>query len=402
MRFEYEARNPKGEVQSGMIEAASKEAAFDILGRYDLVVTKLERIQKGVRLEEIFPWLGKISKADLILFLRILATLFGAGIPIRDSLRAVAKETTNVRFQEIITVIADEIEGGAAFHRALSAYPDLFTPMHIQLLRAGETVGRLPEALEELAEHLERDYNFDLQIKGALMYPAIVFVALVLVFLALLFFVIPSIAEIAAELGQELPLVTRMLIGIAHIFVSFWYIGILLGIGMFAAIRMMLAQKQGKLFFDRMKLSLPVFGELFKKAVLVRFCMQTSTLIRGGVPIVNTLEIVSEVAGNEVYRALILEAREAVKGGASLHSVFSRKVEVPSMLTQMVHVGEKTGNLSDMLEKAAAFYQRDLDRMLATLSSLIAPMFIVVLGIGVGLLLAGILAPLYGVIIEAF
>jgi type IV pilus assembly protein PilC len=213
-------------------------------------------------------------------------------------------------------------------------------------------------------------------------------------------FVIPRLAEIIHELGQELPLVTRLVIGFSGALSSLWYLFLIGGVGGFIGLRQFGKTPRGREAIDRFKLHLPIYGEIIKKIILVRMVNTLSTLVSGGVSISQSLEITGDVASNTIYRAIVLEALEAVKRGETLSSVFMKKEEIPPMVTQMIVVGEKSGNLSHMLQKTGAFYQSEVERTVANISELIAPLLLIVLGGGVGILVAAILVPMYGVLLE--
>ncbi len=398
MKFEYQARTPKGEIQSGTVETSSYEAAVDILQRHKLIVTNLRSVEESrgfIGKVEIPLFIKRVSLRDVSVFSRQLATLFSSEVPLVESLRTMGNQVDNPRFKEKILKISDDVDSGTAFSKALSKYPEIFSTLYISMIRAGEVSGKLSETLEYLANHYEREYDLMGKIKGAMYYPAFIFVSLIVVMILMLVFVIPSLTKVLEESGQNLPMSTRVIVSVTNFLrLRGWILLILLSIGFVFFLRWKKGKK-GKKIWDRYMLMVPVFGKIFREISLSRFSGNLSTLIRGGLPISRAMEVTAEVVGNDTYKDIILEAEEGIRRGEFMSATFKMRKEVPPLVTQMILVGEKTGKLSFVLENLAKFYQKEVDRMTENLVSLVEPLMIIVLGLAVGFVVVGIIMPIY-------
>ncbi len=398
MKFEYQARTPKGEIQSGTVETSSYEAAVDILQRHKLIVTNLRSVEESrgfIGKVEIPLFIKRVSLRDVSVFSRQLATLFSSEVPLVESLRTMGNQVDNPRFKEKILKISDDVDSGTAFSKALSKYPEIFSTLYISMIRAGEVSGKLSETLEYLANHYEREYDLMGKIKGAMYYPAFIFVSLIVVMILMLVFVIPSLTKVLEESGQNLPMSTRVIVSVTNFLrLRGWILLILLSIGFVFFLRWKKGKK-GKKIWDRYMLMIPVFGKIFREISLSRFSGNLSTLIRGGLPISRAMEVTADVVGNETYKDIILEAEEGIRRGEFMSATFKMRKEVPPLVTQMILVGEKTGKLSFVLENLAKFYQKEVDRMTENLVSLVEPLMIIVLGLAVGFVVVGIIMPIY-------
>jgi len=396
MKFNYQARDQKGEVQSGQVEASSREAAITLLQRHGLYITFLEEIAAPPFYAKIIKILERTSQKDIVLFSRQLAIMFKSRVPLVESLEVLAVQARNLDLKEKIFKISKEIEGGTTLSGALSKYPKIFSPFYIAMVRAGEASGKLSESLSYLAEHLERGYHLASKLRGAMIYPAMVIFVAMIVFAFMMFYIIPQLTEVLLSSGGELPLITKGAISLS-IFLKKWGIFLiltLLGLIIFA-IRYS-RSREGKKFFDQISLRLPLVSELLKMICLSRFAENLSTLISGGLPIASALEISGEIVGNYVYREIIFQTRDEVRRGESISSILSRFPEVfPPVFTQMTLVGEKTGTLDKTLLNIVSFYQKEVDGTVDNLLSILEPALIIFLGLIVGGLMASVLLPLY-------
>lgn len=400
MKFDYQARTSKGEVQSGTVEASSREAAVDILQRHKLIVTNLYSVDEGkgglaskIELPDFF---NKINLRDVSVFSRQLAILFTSEVPLVESLRTLAEQTENPVFKERIFKISDDVDSGTSFSKSIAKYPEIFSTFYVSLVRAGEVSGKLSESLLHLADHYEREYDLMGKIKGAMYYPAFVLVALVITMMIMLIFVIPSLTSILKESGQNLPVITRGIIAMVDFLRSKgWIILILLAAGVSFLLHWRTTPK-GKKLWDEYILKAPIFGKILKEICLNRFSENLSTLIKGGLPISKAMEVTADVVGNEIYKDAILEAEAGIRRGEFMSAIFKTKREIiPPLVTQMVLIGEKTGRLPSVLENMAVFYQKEVSRTTENLVSLIEPLLMIVLGFGVGFVVVGVLMPIY-------
>lgn len=393
--FRYKARTPDGEARSGAVEARSLEAALEALQRLNLIVTALEPAGAAPFLVRPIRFFERIRQRDVVIFSRQLATLFQAKVPVTQSLRTLAGETENPTLRRTAVEILDDVSAGSALSQAMARHPQAFSRFFVSMVRAGEESGKLEEVFLFLADHLERSFALTSKARNSLIYPAFVLVAFIGVIAVMLVVVIPRLTSIFAELGQEAPLYTRAIIALSS-FLQAWGIFFLLAL----AIAIVLAWRfgrteRGAFLFDELKLRLPLVGGLLKKIYLTRLADNFSTLIAAGIPVIRALEVTADVVGNRLYQRIIAEAGEAVRAGNTISAAFERHAEVPPLITQMIRIGEESGRLEFILKSAAAFYRRDVENLLENFVSLIEPALIIFLGLGVGILVAAVLVPLY-------
>lgn len=397
MKFNYQARTKDGQTQSGVVEASSREAALSILQRYGVYVTFLEEEDVSSfilgRRIKIFE---RISRKDVVMFSRQLAIMSKSNVPLVEALSSLASQTKNQNFKEKIFAITEEIEGGVPLSQALARYPKIFSSFYVNMIKSGEASGKLSETLNYLADHSEREYEFYSKIIGALIYPAFVLLVFVVVLTLMIVFVIPQVTEVLGASGEELPLITKFVVGISDFFVAWWWlIFASLSVGVILTLRFSKTD-QGQKFFDRLFLKLPLLGDFFKKIYLARIAENLTTLISGGLPIAQSLEITGEVVGNDVYKTIIARTRDGVRRGESISSLLLPHPEFfPPLFIQMVVVGERTGQLDSSLLNVVDFYQKEVERSLENLIGLLEPLMIIGLGVIVAGLVMAILIPIY-------
>jgi type IV pilus assembly protein PilC len=404
-KFQYIARTKEGKLESDIIEAPSLETAISVLQNQQLVITEIEPFKEaeGFTYEKlnqlVSSYFRRIKTQEIVIFTKQLSVLIQAKVPLVQSLRVMAKQVENPYFSKIITEVADDVDAGMIFSRALSKYPKIFSNFFIQMIRSGEISGRLEETLAYLSDYISRQYLLNSKARGAMIYPAFIVATFIVVGVLMLVFVIPNITSILVESGQQLPLVTRILIGTAN-FTKSWgwillIILIIIGYFIWYSIR---KSPEWRYAFDSFKLRLPIFGELLKKIYLARFAETLSTLTSAGIAISQSLELTADVVGNSVYRQIILEANESVRKGSTISSVLARHSEVLPMVTQMISIGEQTGKLDTILKQVTLFFTDEVNRAFDNMVNLIEPVLIVVLGAGVGILVAAILLPIYNLV----
>ncbi len=338
-----------------------------------------------------------VSKKDVVIFSRQLATMSGSNVPIVKSLRILSRQLVNRSFKSVISRVADDVDSGSKLSHAMSKFPRVFDEFFIYMIRAGETTGRLDEVLSYLADQKEKDYELSGKIVSALIYPAVIFAGLIGVFVVMMVKVIPNMLTLVVQTGVELPWTTRLLLVVSTAFTAGWrwiLVALVVGIVMVLVMR---RRPGGKLIIDRIRLHLLVFGPLYQKIYLTRFSRSLSNLLQSGVPINKSLDIVGDIVGNRVYRNIIRQASKDVESGKPISVSMASSRLVPLMLIQMIGVGEETGRIDVMLSKAAEFYSKEVERTTANLIILIEPLVIIALGIGVAILVAGILLPIYDI-----
>jgi len=395
MKFDYQARTKEGQVQAGTVDAPSQEAALNLLQNYGIYVTFLGETKTPIYARRI-KFLEGVSIKDLVIFTRQLAILFRASVPMVESLQTLASQTRKISFKEKIQEISEKIEGGTPLSQAIAIYPDVFTPFYIGMVKSGEASGRLSDVLEYLAEHMEREYNFYSKARMAMIYPIFVCFVFLVVIILMVSFVIPQLSQVLRETEQDLPWITKAVMSFSDFFRARWpYVlfGVLaLAFVAYRAIK----SREGKQLFDKFSLNIPLVGDFLRKTYLSRFAENLSTLISSGLPIIQAFEITGNIIGNEKYKEVIAEIREGVKKGEQMSLGVAHHPELfPPLFSQMVVVGERTGKLDSALLNIVSFYQKDVERALDTLISLLEPIMIIGLGLAVLVLMGSVLLPIY-------
>ena len=395
-QFYYKARTEEGKPAEGLIEAASTELAVASLQRKNLLIISVQPVEERISVLGMFEKLfTRVPLRDIVLFTRQLSTLFGAKVPVVESFKILINETENKLLKANLAGVLDDIESGMAISMAFSRHAQVFSPFYVAMVRSGEESGKLEEIFGYLADYLERSYELTRKAKSALIYPVFVLVIFVAVMIAMLVWVIPSLSAILLESGADLPIYTKIVIGASDLVRNFGVVLLVFA----AAITILLSRyaktENGKLYFSRVLISTPLIGGLYRKIYLSRISDNLNTLLSGGITVVRALEITSEVVGNEIYRRILLESVEAVRGGSMISDTFSRFSDIPPLLSQMIKIGEQTGKLDYILGSVAKFYRKDVDSFMDNLVSLIEPILILVLAGGVGILVAAVLLPIY-------
>ncbi|MFH1584871.1 MAG: type II secretion system F family protein [Patescibacteria group bacterium] len=396
MKFNYQARDKKGEVRSGVVEASTEETALQILDRHGLYVTILEQAQKAPILGKRIELFSRISRKDVMVFSRQLAIMFRSQVPLVEALQTIAMQLENEAFRERLQKVSEDVEAGTPLSDALSRHTDAFSSFYINMVKSGEVSGTLSDVLGYLADHEEREYDLQSKIKGAFVYPAfVVFIAGAVLFL-MMFYVIPNISKIISETGAELPPITRVVMALSA-FVRAWWWLLFLGLGgSIVSFLRYLKTSGGKRFWGIYSLKIPMFGSFLRMIYLTRFAENLATLVAGGIPIVQALEITGRIIGNVKYESIVEEAKEGVRRGERISSVLRQyPAEFPPVFTQMMFVGEKSGSLDKVLENVVSFYQKEVERSIEGFLGVLEPALIVVLGLVVGGLMVSVLMPLY-------
>lgn len=393
--YRYQARDKKGETVVGTIEAGSESQAADILDSHGLMPVDLKESSGGFSLEALLVKFSRISNKEMVIFFRQLSTLVNAQVRIVNALRILTKQVTGKKFQNLIDDLATEVEGGKSFSEALSIYPNLFPDLYTSLIKAGEASGTLDKSLVYLADQIEKDYDLRSKIRGAMSYPIFIVVTLVLVGAGMMIFVMPSLTGVLVESGAELPFATKVIIGASNFLRNFWYIILVGAVALFFGGRRFIKTQSGRYMVDSFLIKLPGFGSFLQKIYLYRFAHHFANLLSGGISIVKALQLISEVIGNWVYRDIFQEAANEVQVGKTLREVIERYKEIPPLVYQMVEVGQQTGELQGIMAKLANFYEKEVDAGISNLTTMIEPVIMVIIGAAVGIMVAGILLPIY-------
>ncbi len=392
--FKYQAKDSNGKSKSGTIVGLSESEASAKLSKKDLTIASLVDVT-NTPLNKISRIIAPIKTKDLVIFSRQFSVMISASVPVVESLLILIDQTNNISLKNMISEIAFEVDGGAFLSDAFARRPKIFSEFFINIVRSGETSGKLDEVLSYLADEMEKSYDMASKIKGAMIYPVFIISALFGVGIVLMVYVIPNLTAILTETGATLPLSTRIVIGASDFLRNYSVLIIGAVIGLAIAIRFYLKTYNGQRNIDMMKLKMPIFGKLFQYIYLMRFSRSLSTLLKGGVTITRSLEIVAEVVGNLIYKELILETLESINDGNPFSTVFEASSYVPKMVPQMISVGEKTGKIDSVLDRITSFYTRESSNMLDNLSKLMEPLIMVLMGAGVGVMVAAVLLPMY-------
>lgn len=399
MKFRYSARTKSGELQVGYVEALHQDAASNILTGHGLYVLSLESIREHRTFRAFFNFLNRVKAKDLVIFTRQFATMLEAKVRIDEGLRTLFSQTKNPILKEAIFEVSADIDAGLSLSQAMERQSAVFSEFYVNLIRSAEVTGRIEEAMQFLADHLEKEFVLTTKVKNAMIYPVFVILLFFVVGGILIGLVFPQITPIFTESQVELPFLTKILLN-SGIFLSHWWVAVVatagfLGAGLYAYIK----TAEGRALVDQFSLQAPVMGNLFKKLYLARFSETASVLIKGGIPIAQAMEITSRTIGSTFYGEMLHDVAEGVRRGELLSQALEKNPRyfLP-LLTQMVAVGEKTGKLEEMFIRVFRFYSREVDTVIDNLVEFIQPALIVVIGGAVGALFASVLYPLYSLI----
>lgn len=397
MIFNYKALTDKGEKTEGVVEAFNVDIAINQLQKRGLVISEIHDTEENKFKVPLLSLFNHVSNKSIVILSRQMATLFQAQVSALRVFRLLGSQVDNPTLQKYLSAIADDLQGGSSISAAIAKYPDVFSPFYINMVRSGEESGKLDEIFNYLADYLDRTYEVTSKAKNALIYPAFVIFTFIGVMILMLTVIIPKIALMITDSGQAVPFYTKIVLIISSVFVNY---SIFLGLGIIIVgfgLWKYYHTEEGMIFFDNMRLDLPYLGDLYRKLYLSRIADNLNTMILSGIPILKALEITSSVVDNRIYKAVLDDTLIKVKEGVSLSNALGQYKEIPNLMTQMVKVGEETGELGNILKSLAKFYQREVTTAVDTLVSLIEPVMIVALGVGVGILLAAVLMPIYNI-----
>ncbi len=394
MKFIYQAKNKEGQLKHGFVVAATEAKAEQLLADNGFVIISL-KIQTENFLLKLNPFGKHINYKDLVLFSRQLSTLISARVPILQALRILQNQITSKPLLAILRDLITSIENGESFSLALAKHPEAFGNIYVSLVRSGEVSGSVAKSLDYLADQLEKDYQLRSKVKSALTYPLFVLIALGGVGFLMFKFVLPKLTAVLKEQGGTLPTISVVIIKVTDFFQVFWWLVLLVIAGAIVGGRFFLRSTGGRAWWDSVKIRIPIIGDIFSKVYLARFSRNLSTLVAGGIPIIQAIRIIGDLIGNTVYRDILWNAATEVTNGKSISDSLSGHREFPPLVTQMIKVGEQTAELDSILAKLADFYEKEVDAKVGVLATLLEPIIMIILGLGVGLLVAGILLPIY-------
>jgi type IV pilus assembly protein PilC len=398
MKFSFQAKNVSGNLQEGRIEAVSSEAAIAMLQEKGLIPLSVEKEKEisGVIKDLEHIWEG-VNTRELSVFFRQLATLIEAKVSIIFALRAVGDQTDNLYLKTIIEEMVRDIEDGISFSEAMNKHPETFESLTISMVKAGEISGNLQRSVLFLADNMEKNYELNSKVKSALFYPAFVLSAALIIGFVVFTVVLPKLTNIFKDMNVEIPWYTAVLMAVGDFMSVYWWA---VGLGMILVVATTiyyLKTEDGRKEWDIIKMKIPIVGNLFRCVYISRFSENLAVLLDGGIPIVRALIIVSEVVNSTLYESILLRAADEVKTGGAMSNVFARSVQFPPIVSQMIKIGEDSGKISEVLKNVSSFYSKETDRITRNLSTMLEPILICILGVGVAILVFSILMPIYNI-----
>ncbi len=394
--FKYKVVNHDFEKESGTMEALNEKQVEGVLSNKGYQIISITKTASGEGVTNFLRnIIGRVSVKQLVVFMRQFSVLISASVPLSQSLHILSEQIDSPILRSVVIEISNNVDAGERLSEAMAKHRSVFSEFHISVVRSGETSGKLDESLIYLADEEEKNYDMMRKLKGAMTYPVIIVIAMVGVGIAMMIFVVPKLVEIFNEVGGELPFMTQILIMMSNFVLNFWWLLLIMFLGLIIFIKFMTKKPFGRKYIDYLLLRVPVFGGLIKKIAIVRFCRTMSTLLVGGVTISNSLKISRGIVGNAVFQELINETIAEVEEGNSISTVFMHSKEIPVMVPKMMMIGEKTGKLDFVLVKIADFYAKEIDAVLDNLMVILEPVIMVFMGIAVLFLAMAIIMPMY-------
>lgn len=391
--FRYSAKDLQGEYHKGEIETVNESQAVNLLRHKKLIVISIKTAgsEHGF-FDSIF---NRVSFSDVVVMTRQLATMVGAGLVLSESLDILQEQQANKKFKEILGEISTDVKGGLDFATAIEKYPGIFPNLYAKLVRAGQSSGKLDTILVELATNLEKEREFKSRIKGAMIYPIVVITMMVGVMLLMVFFVMPKLLGMYKDSGMDLPLPTKIVLTFSDIMISFWWVALGLIVLAIFAFRRFVATSEGRLTVDKLILKTPVLGKVTSVVIMTNFTRTFALLVAAGISILEAIHIVSNITGNLVYKSNLEIAYKGVERGLAFSDQLLGLPIFPKIVGQMVKIGEETGKLDEIVMKLSDYFESEADNSLKNITTLIEPIVLVVLGLGVAFLVVSIILPIY-------
>lgn len=398
MLYEYKAINKNGGKEEGTIDAFSIDVAISNLQNRGLVVSNIKPKEEddGDILKKI-PFFNRVSNKDIVILSRQMSTLFESQVSALKVFKLISEEAENPTLRKHLLQIVDDLQGGASISGSLAKHPKIFSDFYVNMVKAGEESGKIDETFLYLADYMDRTYEVASKAKNALIYPAFVIFTFIAVMVLMFTVIVPKIGLIIKESAQEVPFYTKIVFAVSDFFVNNWILMIFALILAIIGIAWYARTEEGRTSISNTRLHIPYIGDLYRKLYLSRFADNMSTMVLSGIPMLKAIEVTASIIDNETYKNVLEDSIAKVKAGQALSVALGDKEEIPSILVQMIKVGEETGELGNILKTMSKFYQREVMNAVDTLVGLIEPVMIVGLGVGVGILLASVLMPIYNI-----
>lgn len=391
--FSYKAKDLKGELHTGEIESGDLRTAVGVLRKKGLIVISVTEHAKS---QEMFfnKWFNGVGFGEIVNITRQLATMVGAGLVLSDAIDILSEQQTNKRLKSVLDEVSHDVKGGLTLSQSLGKHPDIFPPLYINLVKSGEASGKLDDVLLKMADSLEKEREFKARVKGALIYPVLVITMMIVVIFVMMIFVIPKLTALYTQSSIELPLPTKILIAVSGFMVNFWWLIIVGAIGGVVLFKRWIKTPHGALIFDTLILKVPIIGKIITDVTMTNFTRTFGLLIAAGIPLLESINIVSDITDNTSYKQALQQAYSGVARGLTFSSLLTSPI-FPKIIPQMVKVGEETGKVDEIFLKLANYFESEADHMVKNLTTAIEPIVLIILGLGVGFLVISIILPIY-------
>lgn len=396
--FVYKVRDRTGKAFTGNMEGENREVVASRLQEMDYFITSVSEKKKNLLFSNQTTLFQNIKLRDLTIFYRQFATMVNAGLTLVNSLDILTEQVENKALSDIVKIVKSDIEAGFTLSNAMAKHPQVFSELYISMVRAGEVGGVLDEILKKIADLMEKEFAIKQKIKSAMAYPSFVIGAAALMTIFMLTFILPQFVGVFAQFGGELPALTQFFVTLTYLFNKYWYIFFMIIVGLIFAFLAYTKTTNGKFNFDKFKLNAPIFGEINSKGAIARFTRIFGTLIKSGVPILEALSVSSNAIGNLVISKAVLDAKTKIKEGQSISGPLAASGVFPPMVTQMIMVGEESGELEEMLVNVANFYDQEVDRTVEKLTAIIEPLMMVFIGLTIGTMIIAMYLPIFNMV----
>src|SRR3989338_11154796 len=392
-QYTYRSKDIQGIDHRGDIESPDEHAAALTLRKKGLIVISIKS-KEPPGSKFLSKFFDRVSATDLVIITRQLATMISSGLVLSDAMDILEEQADNKILKKALKEISEDIKGGLTLAQSLGKHPDVFPPLYINLIKSGEASGKLDQVLIQMADGLEKDREFQARVKGAMVYPMVVISMMIVVMIIMMVFVIPKLITLYSQSTIDLPLPTKILIFTSNLFVNYWWLMLILLIGIIFGIRRWNKTKEGNLFFGKLLLRIPLVGSIITNVTLTNFSRTFGLLTSAGIPLLDSIGIVSELTDNPVFRQALKESYSGVEKGLPLSSLLNSEI-FPKIVGHMVKVGEETGKVDEIFFKLADYFESESDHLVKNLTVAIEPIVLIILGIGVAFLVISIILPIY-------
>ncbi len=394
-KFKYSARDNRGQVIEGELEAKDIESVSDILHDKGLVTVSVKE-GSGFDLQKLNEInIGGVPMKDKVVFMRQMSTMVGAGLPLTRALEIMVQQASNPKFRKVLQSVLQSVESGKTLANSFREQEEVFDNITVNLIEAGEESGNLEVILEKLATELEESQSLSNKIRSAMIYPAIILLVIIGVILMMMFVLVPSMAEIYKDFDAELPWTTRFLMSMSSFFLNYWWAILIVIISLALGIKYYLGTEAGRANFDRLILKVPVVGPIISKIQLSQFTRILALLLGSGLSIIKALELTAQSLSNSEYRGTVLTARDEVEKGGTLALPIARSPHFPLLVSSMISVGEETGEIDNVLNKVSEYYKEEVDTATSNMSTILEPLFLIIMGLAIGFIALAVYMPMF-------